>query len=237
MKLKSIFSVLLTFCAAFAYADERPVFDEVNDAECRIYAPIPFTAQEPVSEENDQDETADNREEHSDEPRTMSGLPSCAPLLGESQNALAKTHSFLTWSRYKSNFGMEKIFIRFPQEPAVIQSSTLMTAFAYDHSITYSFSGYFPPIGNIDAFAWFDEILFSYSGYPYTLVSHAIYQVSGEWIMDYVVHDYHQDNLFKSRAIVTPFNGYILQCSKPYGVKDNFNYFLESFWIKCECND
>jgi hypothetical protein len=291
--MKKYLSILLTFCAAFAYAGDTPVFDEADDSECRIYAPIPFAANEPVFEEDDdQEEIANSEEGQSEDPtyaacdkcgedgcdcclddeeesdenacrickgedekddetrryfreededntetRYAIGLPIQRPVLDDSKDDLAKLHSYSQWGRYKSNFGMEKIFIRFPQKPAISQSSSLMTAYAYDHAVMYSFAGYFPPMGNIDPIAWFDEILYNVSGYPYNLVSHTIFQVSnGDWIMDYTVHDYVQNLVVKARAIMTPFNAYILQCVKPNGVRDYFNYFLDNFWIKCECH-
>jgi len=145
--------------------------------------------------------------------------------------------SFSRWGRYKSNFGMEKVFVRFPQKPAISQSNTLLTAYAYDYAVMYSFAGYYPPLGNIYPFAWYDEILYSLSNYPYALISHVTFQVpNGDWVMDYVAQDYVQNLIIKARAIVTPFNGYILQCVKPNGIRDYFDYFLDNFWIRCDCD-
>lgn len=280
--MKNFFSILLICFSAFAFADDSPVFDEVDDNECRVYAPIPFTAQEPVFEEDDEqirdevanteedneeetlayvgcgkcddggcdncldeeeeaDETAhyccDEPEEDSSEMRFALGVPVQRPIFRGSKDDVTRFHSYSQWTRYKSNFGMEKIFVRFPQKPAISQSCSLMNAYAYDHAVMYSFAGYFPPVGNIDPQVWFDEILYNVSGYPYSLISHSIFQISnGDWVMDYVVHDYVQNLVVKARAIITPFNGYILQCVKPNGVRDYFNYFLDNFWIKCECH-
>jgi len=328
--MKNIFSILLICCATFAFADEQPVFDEADDNECRLYAPIPFAVEAPIFEEDEEEEeVADNEaskegedltyaetcdecgedgcdccledeeadettryccgdedEENTDarywctdedkegtdtrywctdedeentearyccgdedeenpdarfkkegEPYAL-GLPIQRQRFEDTKDDQDKLHSsYSHWSRYKTNFGMEKIFVRFPQKPAMSQSSTLLTAYAYDHAVMYSFAGYFPPVGNIDPIDWFDEILYNVTDYPYNLVSHTIFQVSnGDWVMDYIVHDYVQNLVIKARAVITPFNGYILQCVKPNGTKDYFDYFLDNFWIKCECH-
>ena len=157
------------------------------------------------------------------------------PIFEEDDDDQSEELSYSHWTRYRANFGMEKVFARFPQEPAVSQSSTLLTAYAYDHAVLYSVAGYFPPIGNIDTSRWFDEILCASQNYPHQLINHVIYQASsGVWVMDYQIHDYSQNLVIKSRAIATPFNGYILQCVKPNGTKDYFEYFLEHLWIKYE---
>lgn len=141
--------------------------------------------------------------------------------------------SYFNWKRYKSKFGAEKIFIRFPHHPAVSHSDCLLTAFASENSVIYSLSGYFPPLPHIDVHFLFDEILLLSSQYPFHLLSSVVFQdYSGDWILDYITHDTIQDTLIKSRTIVTSFNSYTIQCAKPYGVKDSYDYFLESFWIK-----
>lgn len=207
--MKKLFSFILVCCMACIYADDTPVFEEVDEPESHFSAnvnlPWDFLAEDEEVKPDDH-------------------TPNACPL------------SYSSWRSYKSNFGMEKIFIRFPQTPAVSQSYSLLTAYAYDFAVLYSFAGYYPPVGNIDPLAWFDEILYSLSEYPYHMVSHAIFQLSnGDWVMDYSAHDYVQNFVLKARAIVTPFNGYTLQCLKPNGASDYFDYFLDHFWIKCEC--
>lgn len=149
----------------------------------------------------------------------------------ESQN-----HYVSPWTRYKSNFGMEKIFVRFPCAPTISHTSSTLTAYAYDYSVLYSLMGYYPPMGRLDPIAWFDSICFTVSSYPYSLLSHSIYQLSnGDWMMDYLVRDYIQNTILKGRAVATPFNGYIFQCVKSECMGDYFNYFLDNLQIACEC--
>lgn len=154
----------------------------------------------------------------------------------EDDETPAATLNVGEWKRYKSTFGMEKILIRFPQKPAISQSNSLYTAYAYDHAVLYSLSGYFPPIGNIDPSTWFETIISNLTLYPYRLIASTSYQASnGDWILDYTAHEYVQDLIVKARAVITPLNSYIIQCTKPSGSRDYFNYFLDNFWIKCEC--
>ncbi|MCH9626752.1 MAG: hypothetical protein S4CHLAM2_03800 [Chlamydiales bacterium] len=250
--MKKIFSLFLVCCAATLAADDTPVFDEAGENECRIFSPIPFVANEPIFEEDeegyklstDEEKEADeaasycsDEEERQDNQSTPLGSSSYAPTFCYHYNNQNCCHAnYCRWKRYKTSFGMEKLFMRFPQQPAISQSQSLLTAYAYDYAVMYSFAGYYPPLGHIDPIAWFDEILFNVSDHPYNLVSHKIFQASnGDWMMDYVAHDYLQNLILKARAIITPFNGYILQCVKPNGSKDYFDYFLDNFWIKCEC--
>ncbi|MCC5831509.1 MAG: hypothetical protein JJU12_00495 [Chlamydiales bacterium] len=240
--------------SAIPFSANEPLFEEDDDQdEIAIGEETPvedpaYAASGRCGEEgcdcnvDDSDETDETTyyccgEEDQEESERGIGTPQPFRSPSFNKRELAKCNSYNSWKRYKSNFGMEKIFVRFPQNPAITQSSTLMTAYAYDHAVMYSFAGYFPPMGNIDPLDWFDEILYSVSGYPYNLVSHCIFQVTnGDWILDYVLHDYVQNLIVKARAVVTPFNGYVLQCVKPNGARDYFNYFLDNFWIQCECH-
>lgn len=143
-----------------------------------------------------------------------------------------------SWSRYRLNFGMEKIFIRFPCSPTVTQANNLLTSYTYDHNILYSFCGYFPPQGNINPHALYEKILLDVSSPPFTILGTSIYQVcNGDWVLDYVVHDVALDKIIKSRTVVTPFNSYTLQNIFPNGCRDRFDYFADSFRIRCECRD
>jgi len=140
------------------------------------------------------------------------------------------------WSRYKANFGMEKISVRFPCSPTISQGPTQLTASAYDYQILYNFIGYFPPIGNVAPRPYFDRILFDMSQPPIALLSYTTYQTeSGDWVLDYVAHDTFKNFIIKTRCVVTPFNAYTLQVVIPNGLRDHFEYFLESFRIHCEC--
>jgi len=240
--MKKIFSISLICCAAFAFANDEPIFEE-TDEKVQTGAYATFSAEEPIFEEEEDEEGCNTcgkcgNPKHSneqDEDARFLRIEKDKPQFEEGEeNPLSA--SYTNWTRYKSNFGMEKLFIRFPQKPAVSQSNALLTAYAYDYGVLYSLTGYFPPVGSINPVLWFDEILYSVDHYPYSLVSHAIYQVSnGDWVMDYVTHDYVQNLIVKAKAIVTPFNGYTVQCVKPNGSRDYFDYFLDNFYIRCEC--
>jgi hypothetical protein len=144
--------------------------------------------------------------------------------------------TFLSWYKYRANFGMEKIFIRFPNRPVIAQTSTILTAYAYENQALYSFTGYYPPIGRIDPLAFFDQTLYDISQPPCIVLNYTIYQVSnGDWVFDYVMHDTFKDLIVKNRTVVTPYNAYTLQTVIPYGYKNYFEYFLETFKIQCEC--
>lgn len=234
--MKKFFSVLLVCCTAFAFADDDSFFEETEE-KVTISAYIPFAAEEPIFDEDDEEEAV-NACESCDEPEQearallQTSNPSfCAPQSGNPYHA-----SYVSWRRYKANFGMEKLLVRFPQKPAISQSSSLLTAYAYDNAVLYSLVGYYPPMGNIDPIGWFDTVLYSVDHYPFTLISHVVFQSSnGDWVMDYVAHDYIQNLIIKARSIVTPFNAYTLQCVKPNGMRDYFDYFLDNFFLKCEC--
>ncbi len=266
--MKKLFTLLLACCATYAFAYAPPVFEEAeedgDDTECSIFAPIPFASNESFFEEVDEDQdsnnecdecdndecqddgsnvTMDDDEEEDDEIAQYNSQDEVIDNFDIRCTAFGNTKdelSFGQWGRYKANFGLEKLFLRFPAKPTITQSNSLLTAYAYDYAVMYSFNGYFPPVGNIDPIVWFDQILYNYdvTRYPYNLISHEIFQAdNGDWIMDYVVHDYGQGFIIKARAVVTPYNGYTLQCVKPIGAKDFFDYFLENLFLKCEYQD
>jgi hypothetical protein len=216
----------------FIYAEQPPVFEETEE---KVSASIlaPFAAEEPIFEEDDE-KNACSGCENGEGCNHQINNPEAGLFFKEKEDQLQA--SYVSWRRYKANFGMEKLFVRFPQKPAATQSGTYLTAYAYDYGVMYSVTGYFPPVGNIHPTAWFDEILFLHDHYPFNLVSHVIFQVSnGDWILDYTAHDYVKNLIIKGRSIVTPFNGYTLQCVKPNGMRDYFDYFLDSFYLRCGC--
>jgi hypothetical protein len=239
--MKKIFSFLLICITSFAYAEGEPVFEETNE-EVSICAYAPFSLGEPIFEEDGTAIVLEKEICECDDPDhvhqrlwlAQRASPSCEIEPEQNSSFYA---SYVSWRRYKANFGAEKVFLRFPQPPAISQSNSLLTAFAYEGAALYSLNGYFPPLGHIDPIRWFDEILFSVNNYPFALMSHVIFQdAAGNWIMDYLAQDFVQNLIIKGRALVTPFNGYTLQCVKPNGMRDYFEYFLDNFWIKCDFN-
>jgi len=140
--------------------------------------------------------------------------------------------SYSWWYLYKANFGIEKVYVRFPSTPSITQSSTMMVAFAYEYNVLYSLAAYYPPVGHIEPTLYFDNVLFNASQPPFMLLSHAIYQVDACCVLDYVMHDTFKNLLVKTRVIVTPFNAYTLQTVSTYGISSRFEYFIDSFKIK-----
>lgn len=242
--MKKLLSIFLICCTPFVFAedDDSPVFEETDEQITISASYSGFTAEEPIFEEDNEQKRQACGKEGCDEDH--------AKTLFNTQTQLLRTHknrpycdpkqrrsSYVSWQRYKANFGMEKVFVRFPQKPAISQSHTLLTAYAYDYGVLYSLAGYFPPVGNINSILWFDEILNSVNNYPYALISHCIFQASnGDWVMDYVAHDFVQNLILKGRAIVTLFNGYTLQCVKPNGTRDYFDYFIDNFSLRYQCD-
>ncbi len=263
--MKKIFSIFLICCASFAFADDEPVFEETGE-NVKVCAYTPFRMNAPVfdedgdarenTSENDQccgedcdgDECegcgecgSNDKDEETQEQQALfaySHVQNDIPEFEETEEDHNKFRaSYASWRRYKANFGMEKLFVCFPHKPAMSQSNTLLTAYAYDRAVMHSICGYYPPMGNIDPILWFEDVRYSVDSYPCSLVSHCVFQVSnGDWVMDYVAQDYIQNLVIKGRAIVTPFNAYTLQCVKPNGTRDYFDYFVDNFWIKCECH-
>lgn len=143
-----------------------------------------------------------------------------------------------SWSRYRINFGMEKIHIRFPNRPYVTQENGLMIGSSTDKQVLYKFVGYYPPMGNIDPHTFFKRELNLVSVPPYLLLGQGTYQLpNGDWVLDYVAHDTLSNLIIKHRSIITPFNAYTLRAIFPNGLTDRFDYFLESFRIQCESHD
>ena len=256
--MKNIISLFLVCTAAFAFAQEPPVFEETEE-KITLGTYAQFAITDPIFEEDDEKETKtpdacgcggshDNQENQNPPQNTENPEPNNQNQkgpegmvfkdpdlwlpLGDQKGGEA---SYISWPRYKANFGIEKVFVRFPFRPIIAQSNALLTAHVWDFNTMYSLTGYFPPIGSISPAMWFDEILFSVDNYPFKLISHVVFQAyNGDWLMDYVAHDYVQNTIIKARAVVTPFNGYILQCVKPNGERDYFDYFLDNFFIRCE---
>src|ERR1700722_8297555 len=242
--MKKILSTFLVCCTAFAFANDEPVFEETDEyAKMGTYKA--FAIEDPIFEDDDEKEYGKECEEY-DEKEPSRGKKGRLPLgamcgkplfEGNEEDHDRFNASYSYWPRFKASFGIEKIFVRFPQKPSISRNSTLLTAYAYDYTVLYSVTGYFPPVGSICPAIWFDEVLYAVDHYPYSLISHATFQVSnGDWVMDYVTHDYVQDLIVKARAIITPFNAYTLQYVKPNGTRDYFDYFLDNFWLRCDCN-
>ena len=236
--MNKLFLLFLVCCTAFVYANDDSFFEE-SDENVTFSVSVPFAAEEPIFTEDNDDENLPQACEHcepDEEARfflqAQTKRSACTP---QSWN---RSHSsYVSWSRYKANFGMEKVFIRFPQKPAISQSSTLLTAYAYDTAVLYSLAGYYPPLGNIDSAVWFNGVLRTVDHYPFTLISHVVFQAAnGDWVMDYVTHDYIQNLIIKARAVVTQFNAYTLQCVKPNGMRDYFDYFLDNILLQRETN-
>ena len=236
--MKNLFSLFLVCCTAFVYANDDSFFEE-TDENVSFCTSIPFAAEEPVFTEDEDDAGSPQACEHCEpDEEARSLLQAQANPSARLPQGWNRTHSsYVSWTRYRANFGMEKVFIRFPQKPAISQNSTLLTAYAYDNAVLYSLAGYYPPLGNIDPAAWFDAVLRTVDHYPFTLISHVVFQsANGDWVMDYVTHDYIQNLIIKARAVVTHFNAYTLQCVKPNGMRDYFDYFLDNTLFKRESN-
>jgi hypothetical protein len=228
--MKRIFSIFLVCCTVLAYANDIPDIEECDETEydttVKLNTYSDFAIDDPILEEN---------EESCKECEKYGGAfqwDASSPFSREHPHDASYSH----WPRFKINFGLEKVFVRFPQKPAVARTNILLTAYAYDYTIQYSATGYSPPIGNIYAPTWFEEVLNISNRCPYSLVGYTTFQTAnGDWVMDYTVHDEFQNLTIKARAIVTPYNAYTFQCIKPAGVRDHFDYFLDNLWIQCDC--
>lgn len=140
--------------------------------------------------------------------------------------------SYLGWTTYKTSFGYEDVFVRFPETPTVSVGSSLLTAFAYDYDVCYSFTGYCPPCCSIDHKSFFNSILQNANITPYCLREYTTYYVDGAWVLDYIMQDLYCDLVVKTRVVVTPYNAYTLQTSHPsYYYNSDHSYFVESFRI------
>lgn len=139
---------------------------------------------------------------------------------------------YFHWHHYKAHFGFEKAYIRFPHEPTISHGNGLIVAYAYEHNVLYSLTGYFPPVINIEPVSFFETALFNASQYPYLVLNYAIYQADCYFVLDYIMHDTIKDMIIKNRTVVTPFNAYTLQAVSPYGHSTRFDYFIDSFKIK-----
>lgn len=140
------------------------------------------------------------------------------------------------WSPFRQNFGMEKVSLSFPNQPAISKNGTQSTAISWKGQVCYTFTGYFPPVGNIDTPRFFDDILLWMQTYPFSLSEHRIYENScGNWVLEYVAQDHFRHVIIRSFSVVTPFNAYTLQCIQPFGTREQYSYFRDSFRILCEC--
>ncbi len=162
------------------------------------------------------------------------------PLIQESEeeNEVLSPHgSLLRWRVFKQNFGMEKVSVRFPRSYVVNQSETNINAHAYDHNVCYTFSGFYPSLGNINAQAWFADMVMYAQHHTFRMLSHVIYHKHEEnhWILDYTAHDTYNNIIIKSHTVVTPFNGYTQQATYPYGSYECFDQFVDSLHIHCDC--
>lgn len=145
---------------------------------------------------------------------------------------------YLSWYPYKADFGVEKTFINFPHRPTVSRGNHLHVAYAYDGNVLYSLQGYFPPMGNLNPAILFEEILCNNSRYPYVVISSSSYQaLDGYDILDYISKDCVTDTVIYGHTVVTPFNSYILQAIFPNGYLTHFDYFVDTFRIRCDCRN
>ena len=140
------------------------------------------------------------------------------------------------WVKHKQNFGMEKISLSFPNRPTLTQCATMSTATAWDQSTCYTFTGYYPPVGNIDVTTMFQEMLGTMNQYPFTISQHSVYEnTCGNWVLEYVAQDSYRHLIIRSFTVVTPFNAYTLQCIQPFGTQERYTYFRDTFHVLCEC--
>lgn len=149
-------------------------------------------------------------------------------------NIVDKSTGVCLWYSTGYNFKRENVYLRFPHRPTESQGDTTFMAYAYDHNICYTFFGYYPPVANINADIFFNQILVSVNTEPFNLLSYSIYYlpVSECWILDYVTHDRFNNIIIKSRTFVTIWNSYTLQATFPYGCHDQFDHFLSCFHIR-----
>jgi hypothetical protein len=170
-------------------------------------------------------------------------LLSClfAPIAAHSPRLMDKEGHFLLgsiwWRRSDFNFGMEKVNVLFPVPPRLTSNNLQTVATAYDRNATYTFTGYFPAIGNIDAHTFFDEKLQEATIPPFSLLTHQRFvNTSGDWCLEYVTEDYARGNRLYTFIVVTPYNSYTMQCVVPHlGIAHQYEYFRDSLYIKCEC--
>lgn len=233
--MKKIFAIALLSFSAFACANDTVTFqDDENCPQNEIES-----TEVPVFEADEPDPNctcpAGDRPEIE-----LEGCKSCPPHRGSFANfhdekPSAPEQNCLTWRRYNSKYGIEKTYVRFPHSPTVVQGTDCLTAYAIDWNVNYSLIGYYPPISRIDGNVWFSQILTSMGCYPFTVLNYKIFAESANvLIMDCAVHDCIQNTIIKSRTIATPFNGYTLKCTKPYGAADEFDYFVDNFFIRTE---
>lgn len=162
-------------------------------------------------------------------------------LLATPTSLIPSPHSFLLgslwWSRASFNFGMEKVSLHFPSKPTISHDQFMKHATSYDTTGRYTFSGYFPPIGNINAYQFFNEKIAEVSVRPFELIHQNRYQnTAGDWCLEYSARDHLRKCSLHTFIVVTPFNGYILQCVTPhFGFAHQFEHFRDHFFITCEC--
>jgi len=219
VSMKSIFSIFLTCCTALTFAATDSFFEK---AEKKVLA---STIKEPIFEE---DEGRILACEECDEEIDEYVRPEPEGYLSQNPGQA----NYVSWRRYKANFDVEKLFVRFPQQPAISRTAVKLTAYAYDNAALYSLTGFFPPIRIIDPIAYFDRVIFDLDQDPFRLIEANVVQTAdGVWCLNYVLHDYVQNLITKAQLIITPFNAYTLACTKPNGMRDYFDYFLEHFSI------
>lgn len=205
--------------------DECGCGDECSGDECR----------DEYKEEGS--ETAVTNNLVDEEGKEVSACFPCVNFLGSTQEEENGPETgWSRWTRYKVEFKPEIIYIRFPTKPVVknIPKDSISNVYAFDNAVMYSFVGYNPPCSQIalNPKMWFDQILHSVSQGPYTLISQSLNILEGT--LEYETYDVDQNMVLKGKAIVTPCNGYILQCMAPVGIKDEFVHFVKNFAIKCE---
>lgn len=218
--MKKLLLTFLFFCTTTAYAANEPVFEETDgdDHHNKTHTSFSFNA--------DCDPWGAEDERHQSPPYAGVGE--------ETWNVDYNGHG---WKRYAATFGLEKVIARFPHRPSSTLEGPFLIASSSSGSVSYTFQGKCPPKGQIEPISCFTEICARYSEYPFSLFGHHIQETSdGNWTMDYVAHDCLNDMIHKGHTTVTPFNIYTIQCIKPSGSLDFFQYFVENFSIKCNCD-
>jgi hypothetical protein len=234
--MKKMFSLFLICYVSFAFAEGEPTFEETN-GKVSIHTVPAYSLDGPIFEEDDESEAkVEDKKgcEECDDPKHGSVL-CLSPQFhhhGEGHENPPEVNYF-GWKKYKVNFGAEKVFLSFPPYPIFCQSGNIFTASAYDGAVLYTFSGYFPSMGSMDPSIFFDEVRFAMNCSPYTLINQDYFQdIDGYWVLDYLAYDSLQNLKIKGRAVVTPFNAYLIRCIKPNGSIDDFSYFIDQFRIK-----
>ncbi len=133
------------------------------------------------------------------------------------------------WATYKQTYGTEKIQVKFPTVPKIVQEKKIVYTFGVRNDVHYVMVAGMPPLGGIDYREAFPIAIATLCQHPNKLVEYHVSKGESMNILDMVAEDPITRTINRSRMIITPRNFYMLRTIHSKGETQHHDFFVNSF--------